>query len=146
MILSGGVKAAPDIPVEAAKQKMRWVAPAGFGERNRYPRGYALIATLMLLVLLAMLACCILARVASLNRVSTHDVILTQARQQALIGLDAAIAELQEAMGPDQRVSACSAILADEVNGVPPHLLGVWDSWSAPLYGKLADGRSIGST
>ncbi|MBQ6941319.1 MAG: hypothetical protein IJN23_02010 [Akkermansia sp.] len=125
---------------------MRWAVPAGFRERTHHPRGFALIASLTLLALLAMLACCILAQVASLNRFSTHDVILTQARQQALIGLDAAIAELQEALGPDQRISARSAILADEANGVPPHLLGVWDSWNAPLYGKLADGRSIGST
>ena len=118
----------------------------GMINRKCYPRGFALIASLTLLALLALLACGILAQVASLNRFSTHDVILTQARQQALIGLDAAIAELQEALGPDQRISARSAILADETNGVPPHLLGVWNSWNAPLYGNRTDGRSIGST
>lgn len=114
--------------------------------RKPCPGGFALVASLTLLVLLALLACGILAQVASLNRFSTHDVILTQARQQALIGLDAAIADLQEALGPDQRISARSAILADDTNGVPPHLLGVWESWNAPLYGKRADGRGIGST
>lgn len=111
-----------------------------------YPKGFALIATLTLLSLLALLACCIMARVATLNRFSAHEVVLTQARQQALIGLDAAIAELQEALGPDQRISARSAILADDAHDVPPHLLGVWNSWNAPLYGKLADGRDIRQT
>ena len=104
------------------------------------------MASLSLLVLLALLACGILAQIASVNRFSVHDVVVTQARQQALIGLDAAIAELQEAMGPDQRISASSSILDETGEKVPPHLLGVWNSWDAPLYGKRKDGSQIRDT
>lgn len=118
----------------------------GIINKKRYPGGFALVASLTLLVLLALLACGILAQVASVNRMSMHDVIVTQARQQALIGLDAAIAELQEAMGPDQRISACSGILDETGETVPPHLLGVWNSWDAPLYGKRKDGSLIRDT
>ena len=87
-----------------------------------------------------------MAQTSSMNRATWHEVIVNQARQQALIGLDAAIAELQEAMGPDQRISARSAILEQESKQVPPHLLGVWNSWDAPLYGKRADDSSIRNT
>ena len=114
--------------------------------RRRYPRGFALVASLTLLVLLALLACTMLAQVASMNRLSRYDIIITQARQQALIGLDAAIAELQEALGPDQRISASSSILDESGEKVPPHLLGVWNSWDAPLYGKRKDGSQIRDT
>ena len=104
------------------------------------------MSSLTLLVLLALLACAMLAQVASTNRLSRYDIIITQARQQALVGLDAAIAELQEAMGPDQRISAKSAILDESGEKVPPHLLGVWDSWNAPLYGKRKNGSRIQDT
>ena len=104
------------------------------------------MASLTLLVLLSLVACAMLAQIASVNRTSRYDIIVTQARQQALVGLDAAIAELQEAMGPDQRISAKSAILDETGEEVPPHLLGVWDSWNAPLYGKRKDGSSIRDT
>ena len=113
---------------------------------KHYPGGFALVASLTLLVLLSLVASAILAQISSANRMSRHDVIVTQARQQALIGLDAAIAELQEALGPDQRISAKSAILDETGEKVPPHLLGVWDSWSAPLHGKQKDGSSIRDT
>ena len=118
----------------------------GMKDCRRYPRGFALVASLTLLVLLALLACAMLAQVASVNRFSVHDVVVTQARQQALIGLDAAIAELQEALGPDQRISAGSSILDETGEKVPPHLLGVWNSWDAPLYGKRKDGSQIRDT
>lgn len=104
------------------------------------------MASLTLLVLLALLACAMLAQIASVNRFSVHDVVVTQARQQALIGLDAAIAELQEALGPDQRISASSSILDETGEKVPPHLLGVWNSWDAPLYGRRKDGSQIRDT
>ena len=104
------------------------------------------MASLTLLVLLALLACTMLAQVASMNRLSRYNIIITQARQQALIGLDAAIAELQEALGPDQRISASSSILDESGEKVPPHLLGVWNSWDAPLYGKRKDGSQIRDT
>jgi len=41
-----------------------------------------------------------------------------------------ALGELQKSMGPDQRVSANGAILA-EGSVKHPHWTGVWDSWKA---------------
>lgn len=118
------------------------------GEKKRRPRGFALIASLALLALLALLACGMLAQICSLERVSGHNVLVAQARQQALVGLDAAIAELQEATGPDRRITASSALLEGGAEPVPPHLLGVWDSWGRPLYGKTEGGgvRRISDT
>ncbi len=138
--------APPDIPMEGKHRKMKQAKPAGIACRKRPPKGFAMVASLTLLSLIALLACAILAQIASLNRTTGHDIVVTQARQQALVGLDAAIAELQETMGPDQRISAHSSILEVDSKAGMPHLLGVWDSWDAPLYGKRANGRSIMDT
>lgn len=107
-------------------------------------RGFALIASLTLLMLLGMIAMGILSVVMSQNRVATQVALAAEARQQALMGLDAAIAELQVQLGPDQRVSASSGILSENSRD-PQHILGVWDSWSAPIYGSI-NGRRISST
>lgn len=126
---------------------MRRCGGQSAGKKCR-PRGFALIASLALLSLLVLLTSGILAQICSLERVAGHNVVMVQARQQALVGLDAAIAELQEATGPDRRITARSAILDTEAEPVPPHLLGVWDSWAVPLYGKSTGGkaRSISDT
>ncbi len=117
------------------------------GLRARVParkRGFALIATLTLMMLLGMIAVVVLAIASSQNRVAAQTVLQAEARQQALLGLDAAIAELQMEVGPDQRVTASSGILA-EGSSHPQHILGVWDSWKAPIYGSV-NGTRIQST
>lgn len=50
-----------------------------------------------------------------------------QARRNASEGLQAALAELQQAAGPDQRVTARASIL--DAGIARPHLTGVWHSW-----------------
>ena len=107
-------------------------------------RGFALIACLTLMMLLGLLAVGILAVASSQNRIASQILLVSQARNQALIGLDAAISELQLHAGADQRVTASSGIL-NESAGHAKHILGVWNSWTAPLYGQV-DGRSISST
>ncbi len=105
-------------------------------------RGFALIATLTLMMLLTLLAVGILALASSQNRISLQTILQAEARQQALIGLDAAIGELQVELGPDARVSANSGILSqDENGGGSQYLLGVWDSWDGPIYGRSLSGR-----
>ncbi len=100
-------------------------------------RGFALIATLTLMMLLTLLAVGILALASSQNRISLQTILQAEARQQALIGLDAAVGELQVELGPDRRVSANSGILSQEDgSGGTQYLLGVWNSWDGPLYGK----------
>ncbi len=104
-------------------------------------RGFALIATLTLMMLLTLLAVGILALASSQNRISLQTILQAEARQQALVGLDAAIGQLQVELGPDKRVSANSGILASSEGAGSQYLLGVWDSWDGPLYGKSASGK-----
>ncbi len=104
-------------------------------------RGFALIATLTLMMLLTLLAVGILALASSQNRISLQTILQAEARQQALVGLDAAIGELQVEMGPDKRVSANSGILTKEGGSGSQYLLGVWNSWDGPIYGKSVTGK-----
>lgn len=116
--------------------------------RKKQRKGFALIATLTLMMLLAMLAVAIMATAASQNRIALQTMLQAEARQQALVGLDAAIGELQVELGPDQRVTASSGILSKNDNGQAQHLLGVWNSWDGPIYGKskTGHGNKISST
>ena len=112
------------------------------GTRFARRRGFALIATLTLMMLLAMIATALMATAASQNRIAMQTVLQAEARQQALIGLDAAIGELQAQLGADQRVSACSGVCSENESGTPQHLLGVWDSWDGPIYGSGRTSKS----
>lgn len=107
---------------------------------KRKKHGFALIASLTLMMLLTLLAVGILAMASSQNRIAMQTALQAEARQQALVGLDAAIGELQMALGPDRRVTASSSITAKEEGSVAQHILGVWDSWSGPIYGKPIEG------
>lgn len=109
--------------------------------RKRPRKGFALIATLTLMMLLAMLAVAIMAVAASQNRIALQTMLQAEARQQALVGLDAAIGELQVELGPDRRVTANSGILDNNDRGPAQHLLGVWNSWDGPIYGKSVSGQ-----
>lgn len=108
--------------------------------RKRSKKGFALIATLTLMMLLAMLAVTLMATAASQNRIALQTMLQAEARQQALVGLDAAIGALQVELGPDQRVTANSGILSQNEGALPQHLLGVWNSWDGPIYGKSVSG------
>lgn len=113
-------------------------------KRPQRRRGFALIATLTLMMLLAMIATALMATAASQNRIALQSVLQAEARQQALIGLDAAIGELQVELGPDQRVSASSGIISESEGSTPQHVLGVWNSWDGPIYGNGQTGISSG--
>lgn len=104
-------------------------------QRKRKKPGFALIATLTLMMLLAMLAVALLSMASTQQRIAMQTVLLAEARQQALVGLDVAIGELQVELGADQRVSANSGILSDQEGSFPQYILGVWESWDGPLYG-----------
>lgn len=76
-------------------------------------RGFALIVTLTLMVLLAILALGLL----SLSSVSLRTASQTGAeatsRANALLALQLAIGDLQKHLGPDQRISATASVLED---------------------------------
>ncbi len=120
-----------------------------FPRRHRVAKrkGFALIATLTLMMLLALLAVGVLAMASSQNRISMQAVLQAQARQQALVGLDAAVAQLQIELGPDRRVTANSSMLNNDEYAPGGHLLGVWNSWDGPIYGSsMSNGSKIQST
>ncbi len=121
--------------------KFRYTQKSSSSPRKKQKKGFALIATLTLMMLLAMLAVAIMATAASQNRIALQTMLQAEARQQALVGLDAAIGELQLELGPDQRVTASSGILSKDDNGSAQHLLGVWNSWDGPIYGKSKSGH-----
>lgn len=129
---------------EKVQQRRRGEA---IGKKRRGKKGFALIASLTLMMLLTLLAVGILAMASSQNRIAMQTVLQAEARQQALIGLDDAIAALQMELGPDRRVTASSGILTENEGNISQHILGVWDSWSGPLYGRSLDGgKEIRST
>lgn len=107
-------------------------------------RGFALVISLALMVLLTVLAVGLLGLSSISLRTSARSGDMAHARSQARLGLMLALGELQSELGPDRRVSAA----AFAVNEAPvrPHLLGVWDAWrrpagdaSMPNYGEKQD-------
>ncbi len=121
--------------------KLRHMTPLPKRLIKKKKRGFALIATLTLMMLLTLLAVGILALASSQNRISLQTILQAEARQQALVGLDAAIGELQVELGPDTRVSANSGVLERSEGSGSQYLLGVWDSWDGPIYGKSISGN-----
>jgi hypothetical protein len=86
-------------------------------------RGFALVVTLSLLILLAVLAVGMLSLSAVSLRSSGHGSALTSARANARMALMIAIGELQTQAGPDQRVTATSSLTNATEN---PNWTGVW--------------------
>ncbi len=118
---------------------------------SRYVAGFALVSTLMLMVLLSILAIGMLSLSAVSLRTGSRNDAMTEARGNARIALMIAIGELQEEMGPDMRVSAKAAIFdrnpdTEEIEGVDqPHWLAAYDSWGNWLNASY-DHPETGST
>ena len=94
------------------------------------PRGFALVITLSLMILLTVVAVGLLSLSAVTMRAARQQTAQAEARANARLALIIAIGELQKQMGPDQRVSANGAILAESTVR-HPHWTGVWNSWRA---------------
>lgn len=90
-------------------------------------RGFALIIALMLMVLLVLLMTSLTSLVRVDLQTSGSGDNLQIARQNALLGLKVAIAELQTAAGPDQR-STARADITSASTVANPHWTGVWQS------------------
>ena len=93
-------------------------------------RGFALVATLALLILLTVLAFGLLSLSAVTLRSAGQGSAQAEARANARMALMVAIGELQSQMGPDQRISANGSI-SSASTVLHPHITGVWDSWIA---------------
>jgi type II secretory pathway pseudopilin PulG len=99
--------------------------------------GFALVVTLALMVLLSILAVGLLSLSAVSLRASSGAQAESVARANARMAMMLAIGELQKQIGPDQRITAPSAILdadpeSTSVDGVAhAHLTGVWNARDA---------------
>ena len=88
-------------------------------------RGFALVVTLSLMILLTIVAVGLLSLSAISTRNSSQGLAASEARANARMSLILAIGELQKQAGPDMRITAPADIL-DVAN---PPLTGVWKSW-----------------
>jgi len=88
-------------------------------------RGFALVITLALMVLLTLLVTGLLSLSSISLRASAQGQAMAVARANARLALLLAIGELQRQTGPDTRITARADILAQN----NPPVLGVWKSW-----------------
>lgn len=96
--------------------------------------GFSLIATISILVLLALIAVGLLSLSSVTLRASSQQAGLSEARANARMALLMAIGELQRQAGPDQRITASATILSDpgsQAGSGNAHWTGVWKSWTA---------------
>ena len=89
------------------------------------PRGFTLVITISLLVLLTMVAIGVLSLSSVTLRQSSYHNDYATARSNARMSLMLALGALQKEAGADTRVTARADIL-DKIN---PPILGVWKSW-----------------
>ncbi|RYF49495.1 MAG: hypothetical protein EOO38_07775 [Cytophagaceae bacterium] len=99
-----------------------------FSAKGRFKRsrGFALIVSLSLMVLITVLAVGLLTLSSVSMRASTHTAAQQTAKSNARLALMLAIGQLQKNAGPDQRISA-SANLVDP--NLPQGVAGIWKSW-----------------
>ena len=95
-------------------------------------RGFALVATLSLMILLTVIAVGLLSLSSVSIRSSSRGSAQQQAQANARLALMLALGELQRELGPDQRVSASGGqqLKESDMSG-GNHWTGVYDSWSA---------------
>jgi Tfp pilus assembly protein PilX len=102
----------------------------------RNTRGFALVISLSLMVLLTVLAVGLLGLSSLALSTSTRETDLAEARANARMALALAIAQLQKQTGPDQRVTMTADQLSEGGNGEKSaaaagkrHWTGVYRSW-----------------
>jgi len=125
---------------------------SGLKSQKRKPSGFALISTLMLMMLLSLLALGMLSLSTISLRTSSRNDAMNEAQSNARMALMIAIGELQKEMGPDMRVSAKAAIFDQDaetevIEGVDqPHWLASYESWGSWLnatYENPATGETL---
>ena len=100
----------------------------------RYGRGFTLIITISLLVLLTLIGIGLLSLSSLSLRASTQSRALSEARGNARMAMMIALGELQKSLGPDKAITATSEILTGSnpasASVGKPNLTGVWSSWN----------------
>jgi len=103
----------------------------------RPTRGFALVVTLSLMILLTVIAVGLLTLSSISLRSSTQGNAMATARANARMGLMMAIGALQKSAGPDQRVTARADIIDENI--ASSKLTGVWDSWEIKPTSQASD-------
>jgi hypothetical protein len=106
-------------------------------QHPRRGRGFALVISLSLMVLLTILAVGLLGLSTISLRSVSRDLLMQEARQNARMALVLAIGELQSAAGPDQRITATAGAL--DAKSPQPHLTGAWEGWKWDGNGPVPD-------
>ncbi|MES2475089.1 MAG: hypothetical protein V4640_04865 [Verrucomicrobiota bacterium] len=98
-------------------------------------RGFALIVTLSLMILLTVIAVGLLTLSSISLRTTSQSAAQSVANANAKMALMIAIGDLQKALGPDQRISANASSVIDAPE--QPNVVGAWDGfgWIAPTGG-----------
>ncbi|MDH4444962.1 MAG: hypothetical protein QE267_07515 [Akkermansiaceae bacterium] len=96
------------------------------GYQFHFLNGFALIATLLLMILLTVIAVGLLSLSSITLRSSTHGTAMQTARANARMAMMLALGELQNTLGPDQRATARSEMLAEKP--AYPKITGVYKS------------------
>jgi hypothetical protein len=103
-------------------------------------RGFALVVTLSLMVLLAVVAVAMLSLASIELRKSSVGEARAIAMANARLGLMLAMGQLQSDLGDDRRATADASILADSKN---PAAVGVWNGWSPDMATKSGSDRVV---
>lgn len=90
-------------------------------------RGFALVVTLSLMILLTVIAVGMLTLSSISLRSAGYGNHSATARANARMALMLAIGELQNSAGPDQRITARADVLSGNIAN--PRITGVWKSW-----------------
>jgi hypothetical protein len=98
-------------------------------------RGFALVVTLSLMILLTVVAIGLL----SLSSISLRSSSISSAQQKAQanarLALMLALGELQKELGPDQRISVPGSQLLEDTDITgPKHWTGVYESWKGESW------------
>lgn len=114
-------------------------------------RGFALVVTLSLMILLTVVAVGLLSLSSISLRASGAQAANSVARANARMALMMALGDLQKAAGDDRRITVDGSIFDGAQN---PNVVGVWKSWSpklaenpllaAPNYATAKDSRFVG--
>ncbi len=105
---------------------------AGIPAGHLKNRGFALVITLSLMILLTVVAVGLLGLSTISLRSATRQMPMMQAKANARMALQIAIGELQKELGPDQRISAAGGQQLEPANNSGrKNWVGVYDSWPA---------------
>lgn len=101
--------------------------------KTKKANGFALVSSLLIMVLLTIIAASMLSLSSITTKSETQISAKVEAQANARMALMIAIGELQKQMGPDQRISANAEILDDSgtFDVTQKHWMGSWDSWIA---------------